>query len=666
MKNLLIILLYYSLLFWQRAGGEINAQQIQLENLQKLLLKNNNGNLKELQLLNAIAPVQVNINPNEALVNADKAIAMAQKLNNQKELAVAYNNKGFILWRKSDFDVAKTFLNKALKINTDIHNLNGIADNLSNTAEVLRRQGETDSAKVMLEKSFRLYEQTKNVRGKADVYYYLALVNRDLSDFKTMLQLCNKAIGIYNLLNDSTKLALAIDAKSVYYYFISDIESALKYANTAMELNVKNNNLYGLAMSFTSLGHMYGELPNFPKAVENHIKSLKIHEQMGNLQMQGNMNVNIGLDYFMFKQYALALQYTSKGIKQMDELKINNGQYRMALAYMGAIYLELGNTKKSFEYTNKSIELCLAAYDEWALSDAYNYLGNNYLNSHQYYPAILNFKKAIALQKKLNVNLTTPEFFVGLSKAISLASDDELLRANITPSQKNELVLNYLQTALNLGAQTKNNLQLRNTLEQLSFFYEKQGDLSKSFTYFQQYIAYKDSITNKDNTNAIAFLQLQYDTEKKEQQITLLIKESQLRQTELQKQNTTRNVFITASLMIALLAGIVFNLYRVKQKANAAIEQAMNHLKSTQEQLIESEKLASLGKLTADVAKEIEVPVLQISKLASTNRMLMQHLSESAADAENLKNNLLEIYQFGKDADAVVKRVLIETRKIQS
>jgi tetratricopeptide (TPR) repeat protein len=654
-------------LLWSGIDGNVYAQQAQLDSLKNILIKANGKAEKQLQLLNAIAPVQVNINPSDALANADKAIALAQKLNNQKELAVAFNNKGFVLLRKSQFDEATDCLRKSISIYTMLNDETGIANSKIYIAEILRRKGETDSAKIIMENVLGIYEKTNNLKGIADANYFLTFVQRDLGDFKKMIEMCNKAIEIYQSQNNLEQLALSYDSKCNYYYFIGEYDSALKYGLEANLLSEREENQYGLALSYGSLGHVYCELPDFPKTVYNHLKSLKIHEKMGNLERQANMNSNIGIDYYFIKNYPIALHYTSKSIEQMDELKISSGQFRMAHVYMGLIYFELGDTKQSLEHTNKAIQLCTAANDDWALSDAYNCLGNNFLILEDYYHAIINFKKALALKLKMHSPIATPEYFVGLTKAITLASDDELLQANINPSKKNEWILNYLKRALKIGIESNNKIAQRDALEQFSLFYEKQGDMTKSFEYYRQYIIFKDSINNTDNANAVALLQIQYDTEKREQQIALLTKESKLQQTDLQRQNTSRNALIVACALIALLAGIIFNRYRIKQTANTKIESTLHYLRITQEQLVEHEKLASMGKFTNDVAKEIEAPVKNINQLSITNRALILNIKKngSLTDIESLKNNLLQIFNYGKEADAVVKKVLAKTRKVQ-
>ena len=61
------------------------------------------------------------------------------------------------------------------------------------------------------------------------------------------------------------------------------------------------------------------------------------------------------------------------------------------------------------------------------------------------------------------------------------------------------------------------------------------------------------------------------------------------------------------------------------------------------------------------------MPVKHINQLTNLNKTLIQNIKgkNSALDVESLKSNLIHIYNHGKVADAVVKKVLTETRKVQ-
>ncbi|MBK9249808.1 MAG: hypothetical protein IPM69_17310 [Ignavibacteria bacterium] len=61
---------------------------------------------------------------------------------------------------------------------------------------------------------------------------------------------------------------------------------------------------------------------------------------------------------------------------------------------------------------------------------------------------------------------------------------------------------------------------------------------------------------NTDNAKSVANLQIQYETEKKEQQITLLNKDNELQTKELDKQKFVRNGFIAGFGVMILFAGL--------------------------------------------------------------------------------------------------------------
>jgi signal transduction histidine kinase len=107
------------------------------------------------------------------------------------------------------------------------------------------------------------------------------------------------------------------------------------------------------------------------------------------------------------------------------------------------------------------------------------------------------------------------------------------------------------------------------------------------------------------------------------------------------------------------------------QNKNEVIEHTLDHLKTTQAQLIQSEKMASLGELTAGIAHEIQNPLNFVNNFSDVNKELLEELKEEAdkgnldeikAIANDVINNEEKINHHGKRADGIVKGMLQHSR----
>jgi signal transduction histidine kinase/ligand-binding sensor domain-containing protein len=140
------------------------------------------------------------------------------------------------------------------------------------------------------------------------------------------------------------------------------------------------------------------------------------------------------------------------------------------------------------------------------------------------------------------------------------------------------------------------------------------------------------------------------------------------------------------TLLVLFLVGLVsaFISYRsrVLRKENRLLEekvrmrttelhQSLEDLKTTQNQLIQSEKMASLGELTAGIAHEIQNPLNFVNNFSEVNVELIGELKEEIIQgnleeirslAENIEENERKISHHGKRADGIVKGMLQHSR----
>ncbi len=329
---------------------------------------------------------------------------------------------------------------------------------------------------------------------------------------------------------------------------------------------------------------------------------------------------------------------------------------------IGSAYNEMNKPDSGLIYAQKAVDSDYERNDFWRLSISVSTLGESYIAKKEYDKAIPLIKKSARIAKAID-NYHT------------LSWDLNDLAQIFLETNQQDSARYYAHMAVELSTDYGFKDQVLRAYEYLYKSYEITDTKDSVYKYFRLSIDTKDSL---------------YTTQKAKDMQTFSfreqIRQQEIEQDKIQLQNKIRTYGLIAGIVVLLLiAFLLFINNRNRKKANKLlqkqkdeievqkknVEETLNELKSTQTLLIHSEKMASLGELTAGIAHEIKNPLNFVNNFSEVSNELVDEIKELLQKENNkeglgivkdLKQNLEKINQHGKRADSIVKGMLLHSR----
>src|SRR6266487_1987962 len=387
-------------------------------------------------------------------------------------------------------------------------------------------------------------------------------------------------------------------------------DSSIILAKEALSLARQLNFVRGEGQALNSLGEASCIVGDYPQALEALFNALRISRDIKDQELEANSLTFIGIAYTQLGEYRQGLNYLFLAKKINENLSLRPmsiyGLHNVGRAYeqMHILDSALFFEQQAFQLQTRiySSNMSLRPLQSAILTG----LGDIQAQSGNYSKA-LSYYRSVSRNGDL-LNLSAAQYHIA-----------ECLFNTHEPDSS----LHYALLAFSNGQRLFTKPLVLEATTLLAKLYKAKRKLDSAYYYLEIAIEIKDSLFGPEKFHRLQLLAIN------EQQ-----RQQEIQQEKESFKNRIKLYVLLAIVGVFLLIAIIFyRNNRQKQMANTLLEHqkkeiqnALTELKSTQAQLIQSEKMASLGELTAGIAHEIQNPLNFVNNFSEVNTELIDEL----------------------------------------
>ncbi len=350
------------------------------------------------------------------------------------------------------------------------------------------------------------------------------------------------------------KKSIALYYYAVFYKNLNRYDLSEQYFNECEAFYEAEGDKKRLAAINISKANLFSDIGNYTKSMEAVTRSLALYEALQDTN--GIVSANSKLGYLLLEvgRTQEALDYHKKS-EALSEATQNLSELTISYTNIALVYEKIKDFEQAKEYYKKAYELGETLDDDYGkIINRYNMA--NILQIMDEGEASIPFvKSCIQLADSINI------------PSLSAASKRLLADAMINKRQFDA----SLALAKSLLDTAKYNLGLKDQIETQKLIVKAQqqkGDFKNAFTSLEILKTLEDSLIGTERQEKINQLQVQYETEKKEQQIAMLDLQNQAATSLIQQKNRTILLGAIGLVLVSILCAILyrlFNSYRLQK-----------------------------------------------------------------------------------------------------
>ncbi|MDB5235663.1 MAG: hypothetical protein JWR44_2656 [Hymenobacter sp.] len=463
---------------------------------------------------------------------------------------------------------------------------------------------------------------------------------------------------------DSTRVLLL--AQLAYEHTQTDPLATIAYGKQALQLAQQLGFKHGKCLALVRLCSGFREAGNYPAALQVGLQGLQLAEELRNPEITGRA-LN-GLGYLNWEQGnsrpALAYFFKAKAVADKSN---NTKLLTRVMGNIGNVYRQLGRLDSALLYSRQGYALDLSQHDLISEVGDAAMLGNIYAGLGQTGLARRYFRSSIRRAKDQCITFSLCRAYLGQAQLFYDATG--------TPTDS---AFYFGRQALLAGQQGHYPKGMLEASQFLAAAHAARRDSAAGFRYLTLANATRDSLFSQTRMAQVQALD-----------VSERLRQQDLAEQLAQAADERRQLWTWAALASTLPALLLLwrtnrQKQRVNQQLNAQnaqiatqrdeLSNTLGQLRATQDQLVQSEKMAFLGELTAGIAHELQNPLAFVKNFADVSALLVEDISGAAhgtapAPDSNrslllagLKQNLQEISQHGQRATSIITGMLARSR----
>ncbi|PLX25898.1 MAG: hypothetical protein C0600_11575 [Ignavibacteria bacterium] len=557
-----------------------------------------------------------------------RALSIARAYGDYYNTAYAhFGYANYLYWGMRNADSALVHLEQAEEAAKKCRNNEVLQNILITRGSIAHLDGRLSEAMAAYVRAAAVARERKTLYQLGYALHWIGIIHAQQDRHEQALPYFHESLQINTTIEETGQVARNLNTMGYTYYKLGKLDSAAQILERACTLSDSLGTVSISAHASNSLGIVYNALGKIELAKRAQLKSIRLSEEIDGKQS---------------RMAAISRSWLARDLLAQDSLSA-------ARAQAEAAYITLMQQSEPESARDAAESLAMVCKKQGDYARAYE----AQLKYTAFKDSLLNAKNVQTISE-LSAKYEADQ----REKQIVLLEKDKELKGLQLSQQQEQLRVRTLEAL--------------KRKQQIGLLEKDKEIQSLEIARHQADYARQTAVT-----------------EQRENEVRLLTKDKQLQASLLDRETFRRNAILGGLLALLIVTGLIFYRLRERKKANTRLSNTLSELRRTQDQLIHSEKMATLGELTAGIAHEIKNPLNFVTNFSTVSGEMVEELEtqlrheasskpsrvdvvdsarDSSANSEvltildDLKANMGKIQEHGRRADGIVASMLLHAR----